>query len=454
MGKKASATRTLVLEILMELEKPDRKANLVLRGVLMKYDYLPQRDKAFIRRLAEGCSKERLRLDYLIDAYAVTKKGKLKPVVRNILRMGIYQILDMDSVPDSAACNESVQLAVDKGLGGLKGFVNGVLRRVAREKEHLPWPSERKEQMSVQYSMPLWLVNRFLEQYGEEEATALLSAMQKPSVTYLHLREDLPEEAREQLCEEIEGAGYELTQHPYLPYAYALGKNEGMERIPGFLEGNCTVQDVSSMLAVELCQIEKGSLVLDLCAAPGGKSVHSAIKVGKEGRVISRDLTPEKVAYLEENRQRMQLLQMHVEQADATIWDEKLEGAADYVIADLPCSGLGIMGRKGDIRYHIVDSQIRELQQLQRQILVNAAKYLKKGGKLLFSTCTLTQEENLENYHWIKKELGLTPVDIASTLPKALGRDAAVRESAAEGYIQLLPGVHACDGFFISIFTN
>lgn len=457
MSKKNTETRSIILDILMEMEKENQKANVLLRNVINKYNYLDLRDKAFIRRIAEGCIKEQLKLDYIISKYAVTKNGKMKPVIRNILRMGIYQILEMDSVPDSAACNEAVNLAISKGLGGLKGFVNGVLRSVAREKEHLPWPdkSDLVYYFSIIYSMPEWIVRMWLSAYGVEKCEKMLQALQEPSKLTIHIREDLSVEQKNNLLDEIREAGYEINQHSYLTYAYVLGKNEGVERIPGFLEGLVTIQDVSSMLAVECAEI-KGSefRIVDVCAAPGGKSIHAAIKVGNKGEVISRDLTKDKTCFIEENASRMQLENIVVEVHDALVKDESLIEKADIVIADLPCSGMGIMGRKGDIRYHISEKQIDELQKLQREILQVVASYVKPGGKLLFSTCTVNQKENYDNYKWIGDNLGFVPLSFYDCLADSLKEADESVISAKDGYLQLLPGIYECDGFFISLFRK
>lgn len=437
----------------MEAEKENQKGHILIRNVLNKYDYLEARDKAFIKRLAEGCMEERLQLDYLIGCYAITKNGKMKPVVRNILRMGIYQIIHMDSVPDSAACNESVNLAVQKGLSSLKGFINAVLRKVAREKEMLPWPKD-DTYLSVYYSMPKWIVDLWSSNYGEQVCEKMLQGIRSKSETVIHMREDLSNGEAQELIQELEEAGIKLTSHPYLPYAYIISGAEGLERVPGFLDGLITVQDVSSMLAVELADIEKGAYVVDVCSAPGGKTVHAAIKVGRNGVVDARDLTEYKTAMIQDNAERMVLDQIKVKEWDARVIDEDVQGKADYVIADLPCSGLGVMGRKGDIRYHVSPESTKELQKLQREILQVVESYLKPGGILIYSTCTVNKEENEENREWILKNGNFEPVAFDHHLPEALKNDETVLKSAKEGYMQLLPGVHDCDGFFISYYKK
>ena len=500
-GNRTTETRSIVLEILLEATAADKdvKANILIRDVLQKYDYMDTRDKAFIKCLAEGCIEQQLKLDYLIEYYANTKKGKIKPVIRNILRMGIYQILEMDSVPDSAACNEAVKLATQKGFSGLKGFVNGVLRRIVREKTHLPWPEKipgdasdcalgNIKYYSVFYSMPEWLIRMWLEQLGEERMVQVLEGISQKTKVTIHLRDDMQPAEKQMLLLEMERQGYAPTPHAYLPYAFTLDKVGGVMNVPGFTEGQFIVQDVSSMLAIECTGITPGMQILDVCAAPGGKSVHAAWKTGENGLVSARDLYEEKTWKIMENRDRLNLSHLQVKEWDALIPDPEWKERADLVIADLPCSGLGIIGRKGDIRYHVTPEQIQQLADLQRQILKVVISYVKPGGYLLFSTCTISREENENNRQWILGTELFTPVDFSKRLPRALTEDSGAKtpfgepgakapaeepgvktlygehgampeaktpsETAREGYLQLLPGVHLTDGFFFSLYRK
>ncbi|MBO6298686.1 MAG: 16S rRNA (cytosine(967)-C(5))-methyltransferase RsmB [Lachnospiraceae bacterium] len=447
---KASENRKLVYEILLELERSEQKADTLLHAVLDKYDYMEQRDKAFIKRLTEGCIERKLTLDHVIAQYAKTKNGRVKPAVRLLLRMGIYQILYMDSVPDAAACNETVALAVDKGLGGLKGFVNGVLRTVSREKDRVRWPEEERAFLSVFYSMPEWIVDRFVNAYGTEQTKQMLEAYQTHRPLSLRVCEG---HDAQQLAGEWERQGVSISASPYLSGVYQLENVPGVEKLEGYAQGAFTVQDVSSMLAVYAAGIRKGDTVVDVCAAPGGKSVLAAELCGREGKVYSFDLTEFKVEKIRENAQRLLLPQLTAEVRDARDYKKELEGCADVVIADLPCSGLGVLGRKADIRYRVQPEDIASLQSLQREILSAALHYLKPGGTLLYSTCTVSREENEENRAWLLAQFALEPVPIRERLPQALRT-----ESAEEGYQQLLCGIPAgyplVDGFFVSVFRR
>jgi 16S rRNA (cytosine967-C5)-methyltransferase len=240
-----------------------------------------------------------------------------------------------------------------------------------------------------------------------------------------------------------------VEEAPYLPYAFYIYDYNYLGKIPAFREGLFTVQDISSMLAVSVADIHQDDLILDLCAAPGGKTFHAADRLGENGKVISRDLTEYKTDFIKENNERMHYNQVTIEEWDACNPDPELFGKADLVIADLPCSGLGIMGRKNDIKYHIDSAALEDLIQIQRRILSQAWRYVRPGGELIYSTCTLFDGENIENVRWIEKNTPLCLESIEDQLPVELrGR------TGKEGYLQLIPGRDQCDGFFFAKFRN
>lgn len=439
--------RALVLDMLLLTERGQEYASEILRGTLNKYDYLPGREKAFIKRLFEGCVERRITLDYVLDLYSATKTGKMRPAIREILRMGVYQLLYMDSVPDASVCDEAVKLAGKKGLAGLKGFVNGVLRSIAREKDTIPMPDEEKEPVracSVRYAMPEWLVRFFYDRYGRETTHTVFGAMMQSGPVTVRMDERMDADGFLQTVDAIRAGGIGICPHPYLPYAYELMGTEGIRHVPGYEEGKFYVQDVSSMLVTEIAGLREGMTVLDVCAAPGGKSLHAAVRLRRTGLVRARDLTERKTALMEENRQRCRCDNMVVEQKDALIWDAGDEERYDVVYADLPCSGLGIMGKKCDIRHRMSIDRMEELVSLQRRILDVTVSCVKKGGVLIYSTCTVNPAENEEQVAYIvSKGFETEPID--GYLPKELSC-----ESARKGYLQLLPGIHRTDGFFLA----
>ncbi len=444
-------TRELVLDILLSIEKGEDFSHRLMKGTLDKYDYLDRKDKAFIKRIVEGTLERRMYLDFILNTFSTTPVNKMKPLIRSLLRMSAYQILFMDQVPDRAVCNEAVKLAAKRKFVNLKGFVNGVLRKLIDSKDHLPVPdkSDLVHFLSITYSMPDWLVAKWLKELGPDTTETMLQKFLEVSPVTIRIKESVSEKERALLLEEMRQQEIEVEPHPYLPYAFTISHLEGMHQVPGFSQGLLTVQDVSSMLAVEAAGIKEGDLVLDVCAAPGGKSMLAAEKTGPTGTVIARDLTDMKVSFIEENAGRMCLDQIQVQVQDATVLDETMIGKADVVIADLPCSGLGILAKKRDIKYNISLDSFSELRELQRQILDVVSQYVKPGGTLLYSTCTINPMENEENRSYIMEKLGFEPVSLNEQLPQVL-----CSETTKEGYLQLLPGVHETDGFFISRFRR
>lgn len=441
--------REEALNVLMNMEKTGRLSHLVMGEALMRLQFAPKNERAFFTMLCEGVTEQRIYLDYVLDAFSKTKMKKCKPLIRNLLRLSAYQILFMN-VRDAAACSEAVNLAKKRGFRSLSGFVNGVLRTLIREKEHLPLPdrdSQLPEYLSIRYSMPQWLVHLLADQYGEEKTEAMLSSFLTAKPTTIRACQDriTPDALKKSLAE----SGVIVHNGRYLPYALQISGYNYLNKIPAFREGLFVVQDESSMFPVEVSGIKEGDRVLDLCAAPGGKTFHAAARVGVKGQVIARDLTEYKTEILQENNDRLKYSQIIIEQWDATEYDAALDETMDVVLADLPCSGLGIMGRKNDIKYHLTADQLDELVKLQRKILATAWRYVKPGGTLIFSTCTLNQQENVENVRWIEENTPLQPVSVEECLPKDLrGR------TGKEGYLQLLPGIDGCDGFFVAKFTR
>ncbi|MDE7321480.1 MAG: 16S rRNA (cytosine(967)-C(5))-methyltransferase RsmB [Lachnospiraceae bacterium] len=448
--------RMLVMEMLLT---ENVYSHVIVRDVLNKYNYLAQQEKSFIKRLYEGILERQIELDYVINEFSKVKVHKMKKVIRVIMRMGAYQILYMDAVPDAAACNEAVKLAQKKGFATLKGFVNGVLRNIARNKESIEYTN-----LSVKYSMPEWIVDMWTAQLGQERTELVLAGLLREKPVTLRFR-DVPEitevdidSAVHAVQEAIVRQGGKMEGHPYLPYAYNVSGTDDITRLPYYENGAFVIQDVSSMLAVTALGIEKIACgdsakpmrVLDLCAAPGGKSMLAADMLEKCGvnyAVVSRDISQNKIMLMQQNFDRCGLKHAVAAVGDACLKEDELVGTADIVIADVPCSGLGVIGRKRDIKYNITPEAATDIIKLQRKILQVAVSYVKPGGRLLFSTCTINSDENEKNFMWLKNEMKLTPVSLDDTLPKSLHTD-----TTRDGYLQLLPGIHETDGFFISIF--
>lgn len=411
MGKQINE-REVVLEILMEITENGAYSHKILGDVLSKYQYLEKRERAFITRVVEGTLEHMIEIDYILNQISKTKVKKMKPVIRNILRSSVYQLKYMDSVPDHAVCSEAVKLAVRKGFSGLRGYVNGVLRNVVRKMDEIEYPKEDVQRLSVKYSVPEWILSLWKKEYGEEITEKMAADFQKEKP--ITIRCCMNRVTPEVLKEKLEAEGAKVEAHPYLPYAFYLSDYDYLEGLESFQEGLFAVQDISSMFVGELAAPKVGDQVIDVCAAPGGKSLHVAEKLQladeaaarengteeKVGRVEARDLTEYKTDLIWQNIDRSGLGNICAVCKDASVFDKYDEEAADLVIADLPCSGLGVLGKKPDLKYRVQPEDLEELADLQRKILTCAQAIVKEGGTLLYSTCTVNPGENIENVHW------------------------------------------------------
>jgi 16S rRNA (cytosine967-C5)-methyltransferase len=439
-------TREVILKILLEVNEEGEYSHIVLRKVLEKYQYLSKQDRAFITRVSEGTIEHMIQLDYIIDQFSKVKVHKMKPVIRNIIRSAAYQLKFMDSVPDSAICNEAVKLAQKKGFYSLKGFVNGVTRSVARNIDQVTMPDETKEPdkyLSVTYSMPEWIVVKWIEQYGIKATKMILEDFLKDKPTYV--RCNLKRASKETVIESLKSQGIQVRESSYLDYALKISGYNYIKAINAFNEGLIQVQDLSSMLVAEVADPKKGDYVIDVCAAPGGKSLHIADKLMGTGFVDARDITDSKVDMMNENIERNDVINMKATVMDALKLDPESVGKADILIADVPCSGLGVMGKKTDIKYKMTPVKQAELITLQQRILHTVHEYVKVGGTLIYSTCTIGAAENQSNIKWFLENYPYKLESIDPYIP-----DFLKSKTTATGYLQLLPGIHKTDGFFIA----
>lgn len=437
--------RECALDVLIKVDKKEELSHIAIANVLEKYQFSEKRDRAFFTRLVEGTLERQITIDYVADQFSKTKIRKCKPLIRALLRMGIYQILYMDQVPDSAACNEAVKLAKKRGFSRLSGFVNGVLRNISRKKEEINYPQKDKNlttYLSVTYSIPEWIVRFFMKTYDNDTVEKIIASYLEERKTTLCCL--VSKGGRNAIKKELEKENVKVCDGALIENAITISDYDFLYRLKAFREGKCYVQDESSMLCAKLAEAKEGQFVMDLCSAPGGKSLYVADQMKDSGKILSRDLTEYKTDLIEDNIERMGFTNMTSEVYDARVLDEEHIEMADIVIADVPCSGLGIMGKKNDIKYHISQEGMKDLVKLQREILTNAVQYVKHGGTLIYSTCTINPEENEENFRWIIENFDYEAVDLTKELPETLQID-----TAKDGYIQLLPGIHPCDGFFI-----
>ena len=441
--------REMILEILLQIEEGEH-SHIAIRSALSKYQFLPRQERAFITRVCEGTLEYRIQIDYILDSFSKVTVDKMKPPIREILRSAVYQLRYMDSVPDSAVCNEAVKLTQRKGFYNLKPFVNGVLRTIAREMNQVKFPSREENlvrSLSVEYSMPEQLVERWLEAYGEETTEKILKDFLEEKPLTVRCRTYL--NSQEAIVKSLTDQGVKVEPAPYLPYACHISGFDHILALDAFINGKILVQDVSSMLVAEAADPQKGDYVIDVCAAPGGKSLHVGDKMEGFGTVDARDVSQYKVNLIEENIRRTNSINVQAKVQDATIFDQESELLADIVLADVPCSGYGVIGKKPDIKYRVTPQKQEEIVILQRTILDRAANYVKPRGTLIFSTCTIAKEENEENMMWFLQNYPFKLESLDPCLPEELHS-----ETTALGYLQLLPGVHKTDGFFIAKFRR
>ena len=446
--QKTVSERQIVLEMLTEITKNGQFSHVILRDVLDKYQYLEKRERAFITRVTEGTLEHMTEMDYIINQFSKVKVNKMKPVIRNILRMSVYQLKYMDTVPDSAVCNEAVNLAVKKGFKTLKGFVNGVLRNIARNLNNITWPEDKLENLSVRYSMPQWIVKLWMDKYGEDTVEVMLKDFQTEKPVTIRCITSII--SPEDLLKELEGEGVKVERHPYVETGFYISGYDYLGSLNSFNEGHFVVQDVSSMMVGVLAGIKEGDNIIDVCAAPGGKALHMADLLNGTGHVSARDLTEYKVSMIDENIERLGFNNVDAEVKDAAVKYEEDVKTADIVIADLPCSGLGVLGKKADLKYKTLESDPEELSSIQKSILSSVCDYVKEGGVLMYSTCTVHPYENEDNVRWFLKEHPEFEIEnLKDKVPEGL--KSAVSD---EGFLQTIPGIHKCDGFFIARFIR
>ena len=442
--------RKISLETLLLAEK-NQKSDKVLKDALDKRPFLMKRELLYIDRLVSGTIERKLELDYIIGLFSRVRLEKIKPVIRMLLRQSIYEIFYMDGVPERASVSEAVKLCGLMGYEGLKGYVNGVLRSVCRNRNNIALPDKEKEPLSylsVSCSVPMHIVKKLTKEQGFENTERILRAQLESRPVYIRANESRIR--ADELKELLLGEGIETGDAPYVDCALLVKQPELLIESRAFNEGLFGISDTGAMLAVILAGIKKGDRVLDVCAAPGGKTCHALDILNGSGEVVARDISEDKLRLIDENIKRQGFGgNVVTEVFDALIPSEKDINGFDVVIADLPCSGLGVMGRKKDIKYRLKEEDFKTLAALQRRILKTVSAYVRPGGTLLYSTCTIDREEDQDNYHYIKNELGLSPVSIEELLPGELKGG-----STEEGCILLLPGIHLSDGFFIAKFRK
>ncbi len=445
--KNTQNPRALAFKMLCAIEEKHAYPDEEIRKKLKESD-MPKNDRALCTLLLYGVTEKRLTLDYVLSGLSKRPFEKIDEKLKALLRLGAYQILFCDKIPDSAACDESVKLAKKFCGVSTTGFVNGILRSLCRNKE-ISYPEYAKDKtrfLSVKYSISSDIVGSFLRDYGEEKTKEILEAFSaNPDTT---IRVNTLKISEEELLKLFLSEGIETSKTCGLNGVLKVRFTSEIEKVPGFLDGYFFVQDVSSALSVLSLSPKAGEKVLDLCAAPGGKSFLSSILMKNTGEIFAFDLYDHKIEKINDGVKRLGLLNIHSSVGDAGIFQNEFSESADKVILDAPCSGLGILSKKPDIRYKTKE-EITSLPEIQKKLIKNASRYVKKGGELLYSTCTLSKQENEEVIFEFLRENQDFSLE-KKKIPELL----AVGIEDFPGYVTIFPKENRNDGFFISILRR
>lgn len=376
-------TRELAVKTLYEIEYNGAFSNIAIKDALAKNE-LTRQEKDFFVGLVYGTLDKKLTLDYIIGKFSKVKLKKISKFILIILRIGIYQLKYMDSVPESAAVNESVKLARRYGHSASAGFVNGLLRTAS--KNEVTYPTDKCEYLSVKYSFPMQMCEKWVSDFGFEFTQELMKAFEKPSS--LILRANTLKITVEELAKMLNEKGIEteITDDGIKADGFDIASDEL------YKNGYYTVQDTAAMQSAKQLSPKEGETVIDMCAAPGGKTTHMAELMKNRGEIKAFDIYEHKIELIKKNAKRLGIDIIDAQVRDASIYYEELHGSADKILCDVPCTGTGIIGRKPDIKHNRREDA--DITALQRKILDNGAKYLKSGGELLYSTCSIEREEN------------------------------------------------------------
>ena len=432
--------RELAFKVLCDIEENNNYSNIAINKHF-KNKNIDNKERGFATELIYGVVENKYYLDYIIDKLSKIKTQKLSICVKILLRIGIYQIVFLDNISEYAAVNETVNL-VKKYDNRSRGFVNAILRNILRNKEEVTKIDIDSEIMylSTKYSYSPWIIKNWIQKFGEEFTKDLLEAnSERPN---LYIRVNTLKITRDNLIDKLNSIGIKAHKVHILDEAIRVENLKNIENNDLFKEGLFTIQDISSMMVGKVLNPRDNSLILDVCSAPGGKSTHLATLMNNTGKVIARDVFDHKLKLIQNTVDRLGLNNVEVEKFDALSLDENSIDKFDYVLTDVPCSGLGIIKRKPEIKYKL-KAELKDLPLIQRQILDNASKYVKLNGILLYSTCTIQDNENIDVINEFLKEnnnFRLVPINEVNV----------DLDNEDKGYLKIYPNIHGMDGFFIS----
>ncbi|ADL51619.1 16S rRNA (cytosine(967)-C(5))-methyltransferase RsmB [Clostridium cellulovorans] len=416
-------------------------SNIIINKELNKSN-LENIDKALVTEIVYGTIQYKYTIDKIIDHFVGRGTSSVDKKVVNILRSAIYQIRYLDKIPSFAVVNEAVELSKKLSTVTSSKFINGVLRNYIRKtNENFYNKNNLVDRLSFEYSFEPWMVKKFISQYGNNIAEKILKGLnERPSIT---VRVNSLKTTFDEAYEELEALGYSVEEGVIAPEAIRILKGKSIENNPLFIKGSITVQDESAMIVASALEPSKDDVIFDMCSAPGGKTTHIAELSEDKSKIKAFDIFDHKLKLIEENIKRLGITSIETEIKDASIHDVLLDDSADKVLIDVPCSGLGIMRKKPEIKYTKNEKDLKELVKIQRDIMRNAAKYVRKGGVLVYSTCTLNLEENQENIRWFldrHEDFMVEKVDFGKGENLIYGKD---------NTLTILPNKYM-DGFFIA----
>lgn len=431
--------RKVAINILERIINEGAYSNIILSNELNNSD-LADKDKALVTEIVYGTLRRLKTIDTIIASF-VKDISIMDKKILNILRVAVYQMNYLDKVPSYAACNEAVEEAKEISDKDSK-LVNGILRNFVKKEGKFDIVFRNKiDEIAFDLSFEPWMVRMFIKQYGEHEALEILEGLNNtPKMT---VRVNSIKGDYEDVYEELEEAGYNIEEGCICPEAISIKGGKGIENNQAFVDGKITVQDESAMLISPLLDLEEGMKVLDLCCAPGGKTTHIGELLNNTGEVLGFDLHENKLELVKENYERLGITNIKLAQMDATKLDAKLVSYADRVLLDVPCSGIGIIRKKPEIKWTKKRKDLKEIVEVQREILENAWEYLKTGGVMVYSTCTLNKEENEENIKWF-----LSKHKDATIEKVFIGKGANLCYDQM-GTLTILPNEYM-DGFFVA----
>lgn len=436
--------RALAVNIISNVFKNKAYSNILLNNEIKKQD-INSKDIGLLTEIVYGTIKYKLTIDYIINDLSRNRLSTIDDYILNVLRIAIYQMKYLDKVPDYAVVNEAVNLAKSKSISSSK-FVNGVLRSYLRSDKKENFKGKNiVDELSLKYSYEKWMVNLFLKDYGKETAEYILKGLNTVPKTTVRVNNLLGD--YDEIYSQLQEANYDVYEGSVCPEAIVINKGRAIESNELFNKGYITVQDESAMLVGGAMDVTKDCVVFDLCSAPGGKATHLSELSEDEAKIYAFDIHEHKLELIKENAKRLRIKNIEVAKLDATVFNEDLANKADRVLMDVPCSGLGIIRKKPEIKWFKTKEELKSIIEIQRKIMKNGARYLKSGGIMIYSTCTLNKEENEKNVNWFlndNKEFVLDKIYFGNAENLIYNED---------GSVTILPNMHM-DGFFIAKFKK